>query len=149
MVFLILANIVIVRICGKSFKFPKESDFTLNASADKTSLKVGDELTVTAVLKNNTSNSYDCTSTASFSKSGLIHIYLYKADEEEGTFVGAIRNVKIDANKEVDEIRNFKIDKPGEYKIVVSSIFNIIDPNKRRSTKKYIIKAENININAE
>ncbi|MEN6316656.1 MAG: hypothetical protein ABFD25_20665 [Clostridiaceae bacterium] len=146
--FFVLVSIVIIISCGKSFKLPKESDFSLDASVSNLNLKVGDELKVTAIFKNNTSKDYECTSTASFSKSGLIHIYLFKIDEEEKVLTGSAPIVKLKAKQAIQEDTTFKLDKPGKYKVCVSSIFYITDPDKN-DEYKYVIKADKIIINCK
>ena len=42
--------------------------------------------------------------------------------------------------KEIVETQTFKIDKPGKYKVVTSSIFNIIDPSKKTHFKNMLLK---------
>lgn len=133
--------------CGR-FKFPKESDFSLKAFVSNSNIKVGDILKVSAVFKNNTSNDYICSSTASFSKSGLIHIYLFKNDEEEKILTGSASIVNLKRKQQIKEDTSFKLDKPGKYKVCVSSIFFISDSEKK-DEHKYVIKADKIIIDCK
>lgn len=137
---LTILNAIIFSGCERSFKFPEESDFSLTATVSNNFLKAGNELTVTAIFKNNKADDYNVASTASFSKSGLIQINLFEINEEEGFFVGSEPHIKLKAKEEIEEVSKFIVDKPGKYKVVVSSIFYIIDPNTNEK-RMYIIKA--------
>jgi hypothetical protein len=140
----VLVNMSMLISCGKSFKFPNEKDFSLNLSVNKTELKVGDELIVNAIFKNLNNFNYHVDSTASFSKSGLIHINLLPVGEEDKIFVGSIRYVDLEANQEIKDEASYKPNKPGKYKVVVSSIFYMKDPNNKDREQKYVIKADDI-----
>ena len=140
---LIIITILFVSGCGKTFVFPREDDFSLKATVNNESLNVGEELIVNATFQNLTNNNYELSSSATFSKTGLIHINLYELDEKEMVMVGAIRFVKTKGKQEITDQRNFELSKKGKYKVVVSSNFDIIN-SKTKEEKEYIINTDTI-----
>ena len=136
---LIILTILFASGCGNTFFFPSEDDFSLEATVNNESLSVGDELIVNAKFKNLTNNKYELNSSATFSKSGLIHINLYELEEKEMVMVGAIRFVNIKEKQEVTDQRKFELNKKGKFKVVVFSSFDITD-SKTNEKKEYIIK---------
>ena len=140
---LIVITLLFVTGCGKTFVFPKEKDFTLRATVNSESLTVGDELIVNATFQNLTNNNYELSSSATFSKNGLVHINLYEIDEKEMFMVGAIKYVKVKGKQEISEQRNFELTKEGKYKVVVLSNFDILN-SKTKEKKEYRIKTDTI-----
>lgn len=141
--FVLLCLLVLTGGCDKSFVFPSEKDFSLTASVSKTTLRVGEELVIDGMFKNLAVSTYNLSSSASFSKSGLIHINMYDLDEEEMIIVGSTRILDVKGNEEVFESRKIRMDKVGKYKVVVSSIFDITNP-KKSERHSYNIKADKI-----
>lgn len=79
-------------------------------------------------FRNLTDLSYKIYSDASFSKSRLIHINVYKQDDEEMLFVGIERIVDISPKQWIDEEVTKKMTEKGKFKIVVSSNIEIENP---------------------
>jgi len=145
---LIIITILFVSGCGKTFVFPREDDFSLKATVNNESLTVGDELIVNATFQNLTNNNYELSSSATFSKTGLIHINIYELDEREMVMVGAIRFVNVTGKQEIIDQQNFEMNKKGRYKVVVISNFDITNP-KTKEKKEYRIKTDTILIDVK
>ena len=130
------------------YEFPENDDFSLTATVSDILINVGDEINIKGIFRNLTDRSYRLYSGASFSKTGLIHIYIYKQDEEEMVFVGSERIVDIGPNQEVIEEFTQKMTEIGKYKVMVSSNIEIKDPESKEK-REYTLKAEKINIQVQ
>ena len=131
------------------YKFPEKDDFLLKATISSTNVKTGDEISIKGVFRNLTDRSYKLYSDASFSKSGLMHIYVYKLNEEEMIFVGCERFVDIGPKQEIAEEMTRKMTEKGKYKVVISSNIEIKNPKNKMETRKYNLSAEKIYIEIE
>jgi len=136
---------ILLFVSKEKYKFPEKDDFLLTSSVSSKLLKVGDSIDVKGVFRNLTYRSFRLYSDASFSKSGLMHIYIYKVDEDEMIFVGCERFVDISPKQEVHDELTQKMKEKGKYKVVISSNIEI-KATDSKDIKKYNLKAEKIYI---
>ena len=122
--------------CGNKFVFPKDSDFSLNATPSKTNLSIGEELSVKAIFQNLTDNKFTTNS-----KSGFIFINVVELNTPENVIEGSDCVVEIQPKQSItEEASAFKLDKAGNYKVYAISNFNITDPETGKQ-KAYSIRA--------
>lgn len=143
--FLVAATLLYLVGCSNSFVFPDEDQFELLVEVNKKEFTVGEELEVEGVFINHSEHNYKLSSSATFSQTCLIHMNLYEQGEEELFLVGAIKKVTLRGNDKRVEPQKYKLEKPGVYKLVASSFFDITNPDTSES-KEYLVKAETVYI---
>ncbi len=119
----VILSIIMLFFCLCSCKnAPTEQNFTLYIETPQTNVKVGDTVTYTAVLRNNTDDDFTLTH-------GIPLITVYICSEEQNTehsSVGmALAQTNLEGNDVIRKQYNAELLEAGRYKLVVYCGFSI------------------------
>lgn len=127
--------------CNKPFAFPTESDFTLVSNVSNNTPKVGEEFEVNAIIQNSLESNYKIVHLPS-----VIGIYVVDLSEPERIIAkvsGPAITTNLKAKQKITKSHKLKLEKAGNYEIVVDADF-LITNRKTNEQKTYLIKTEPI-----